>query len=257
VRARVTWSDHKVRRARSGRAGLRALEWTFLLIGLLAIDCFVWINTSSVLYQAYEDWAFDQTLRGLTPSLTGFIRDEERWLWNGGREKVETAEAPKPAPESNAPPVTAPPGPREVIGRLEIPRLKLSVMVREGADEGTLSRAVGHIPGTVLPGSLGNVGLAGHRDTFFRTLRNIRADDTIELVTTEGTYRYIVKSTRIVTPRDVSVLQASGGETLTLVTCYPFYYVGSAPKRFIVHAALIREAPDVSPSLRRPQQPSS
>ncbi len=137
-----------------------------------------------------------------------------------------------------------------MIGRLEIPRLNLSVMVREGADEGTLSRAVGHIPGTALPGNVGNVGLAGHRDTFFRALRNIRADDTIELETTAGTYRYAVKSTRIVTPRDVSVLQASGGETLTLVTCYPFYYVGSAPKRFIVRAT------QVGPSPRR-QQPSS
>ena len=101
-----------------------------------------------------------------------------------------------------------------MIGRLEIPRLNLAVMVREGADEGTLSRAVGHIPGTALPGNVGNVGLAGHRDTFFRALRNIRADDTIELETTAGTYRYVVKSTRIVTPRDVSVLEASGGETL-------------------------------------------
>jgi sortase A len=129
-------------------------------------------------------------------------------------------------------------------------------MVREGADERTLSRAVGHIPGTALPGNVGNVGLAGHRDTFFRALRNIRADDTIELETTAGTYRYIVKSTRIVTPRDVSVLEASGGETLTLVTCYPFYYVGSAPKRFIVHAALVHEAPEVA-SPKRQRQPNS
>jgi sortase A len=160
-------------------------------------------------------------------------------LWGGGREKAETAQAPQPAPSTNAPPAFAPPAPRSVIGRLEIPRLNLAVMVREGADEGTLSRAVGHIPGTALPGNVGNVGLAGHRDTFFRALRNIRADDTIELETTAGTYRYVVKSTRIVTPRDVSVLEASGGETLTLVTCYPFYYVGSAPKRFIVHAAQV------------------
>ena len=132
---------------------------------------------------------------------------------------------------------------RSVIGRLEIPRLNLSVMVREGADEGTLSRAVGHIPGTALPGKMGNVGLAGHRDTFFRALRNIREDDAIEFETTHGAYRYVVKSTKIVTPRDVSVLAASGGENLTLVTCYPFYYVGSAPKRFIVRAAQVATIP--------------
>jgi sortase A len=256
MRARLRWNDDRARRPRDGRIGLRALEWTFLLIGLLAVDCFVWVNTSSVLYQAYEDWAFDQTLRGLTPAVGGFVRDETRWLLGRGREKAETAEAPKPAP-SNAPPAVAPPGPQSVIGRLEIPRLNLAVMVREGADESTLSRAVGHIPGTALPGNVGNVGLAGHRDTFFRALRNIRADDTIELETTAGTYRYVVKSTRIVTPRDVSVLQASGGETLTLVTCYPFYYVGSAPKRFIVHAALMHEAPEAAPNGQRHRQASS
>jgi sortase A len=236
--------------------GLRALEWTFLLVGLLAVDCFVWVNTSSVLYQAYEDWSFDQTLRGLTPSVTGFVRDEAHWL-SGGRVNSESAEAPKSAPPTSQPQVAAPPGPQSVIGRLEIPRLNLAVMVREGADESTLSRAVGHIPGTALPGNVGNVGLAGHRDTFFRALRNIQADDTIEMQTTAGTYRYVVKSTRIVTPRDVSVLQASGGETLTLVTCYPFYYVGSAPKRFIVHAALLADAPKVTLSPRRQRPPSS
>jgi sortase A len=222
---------------RADKRGLQALEWIFLLVGLLALDCYVWINTSSVLYQSYEDWAFDQTLRGLTPSVSGFVHDEAARLWSPASPKAEAppavAELPKEAPreEANV-------APRAVIGRLEIPRLELSVMVREGADEGTLRRAVGHIPGTALPGKVGNVGLAGHRDTFFRALRGIHEDDAIEIETTGGTYRYIVKSTKIVTPRDVSVLAASGGQTLTLVTCYPFYYVGSAPKRFIVHAAL-------------------
>jgi sortase A len=228
---------------------LRALEWIFLLAGLLAIDCFVWINTSSVLYQAYEDWAFDQTLRGLTPGVGAFIRDETHWLFSGKHE--QTAQAPKPASTMSDGPVSispsGPPAKRAVIGRLAIPRLNLAVMVREGADESTLSRAVGHIPGTAFPGNVGNVGLAGHRDTFFRPLRNIRANDTIELETTAGTYRYLVSSTSIVTPRDVSVLQASGGETLTLVTCYPFYYVGSAPKRFIVHAIQVGSSPQRQP----------
>jgi sortase A len=141
---------------------------------------------------------------------------------------------------------------RSVIGRLQIPRLKLSVMVREGADERTLSRAVGHIPGTALPGRLGNVGLAGHRDTFFRALRNIREDDAIEFETTQGMYRYVVKSTTIVGPRDVSVLAASGGENLTLVTCYPFYYVGSAPKRFIVRAAQVSAIAAIPKHQRQP-----
>jgi sortase A len=221
------------------------LEWMFLIVGLLAIDCFVWVNTSSVLYQAYEDWSFDQTLRGLTPGVGAFVSDEAHWLFGVEHAKPSIAEAPKPAPQGT--PSPAPPPRESVIGRLEIPRLQLAVMVREGADEGTLSRAVGHIPGTALPGNIGNVGLAGHRDTFFRALRNIHSDDIIELQTTAGTYRYMVKSTRIVTPRDVSVLNASGGETLTLVTCYPFYYVGSAPKRFIVHATQIGANPQRQP----------
>ena len=257
MKARLTWNDDRARSQGGGRRGLRILEWVFLLIGLIAVDCFVWVNTSSVLYQAYQDWAFDQSLRGLTPDVGGFISDEAHWMVNGGREKAQIVEAPQPAPVPNEPPAVGPPAKRSVIGRLEIPRLNLAVMVREGADEGTLSRAVGHIPGTALPGNAGNVGLAGHRDTFFRALRNIRADDTIELQTTAGTYRYLVKSTRIVTPRDVSVLQASGGETLTLVTCYPFYYVGSAPKRFIVHAALLEGSPEAATSPRRPPLPGS
>ena len=90
---------------------------------------------------------------------------------------------------------------------------------------------------------LGNVALAGHRDTFFRELRNIQRDDTIDFETERGTFRYAVESTRIVGPKDVSVLNASGGHTLTLVTCYPFYYVGSAPKRFIVRAVEVGTAP--------------
>src|SRR5580700_11035077 len=147
MRARLTWHEGPARNARSGRVGLRALEWTFLLVGLLAVDCFVWVNTSSVLYQAYEDWAFDQTLRGLTPSVSGFISDEARWLGSRGGEKAPLAESPqapgaglnegpREGPASEEPNVTVP-ALRAVIGRLEIPRLKLSVMVREGADERT------------------------------------------------------------------------------------------------------------------------
>jgi sortase A len=125
---------------------------------------------------------------------------------------------------------------RELVGRMEIPRLGLSVIVMEGTGATTLRRAVGHIPGTALPGQAGNVGISGHRDTFFRPLRNIRRDDIITLTTPLGEYRYRVVSTRIVGPRDVAVLDPTGNESLTLVTCYPFYFVGSAPNRFIVRA---------------------
>ncbi len=132
---------------------------------------------------------------------------------------------------------TAPPAVANgLIGRIEIPRLGLSAMVIEGISGRTLRRAVGHIPGTALPGRPGNVGISGHRDTFFRPLRNIRENDIITLTTLFGEYRYRVVSTEVVDPYDVAVLNATGNEVLTLVTCYPFYFVGTAPDRFIVRA---------------------
>ena len=126
-----------------------------------------------------------------------------------------------------------------LIGRIEIPRLGVSVMVVEGDDETTLRRAVGHISGTTLPGQPGNIGLAGHRDTFFRPLRNIKPNDVITLTTPAGQYRYRVVSTKIVRPNAFWVLDPGGNELLTLVTCYPFYFVGSAPNRFVVRAERI------------------
>ena len=123
-----------------------------------------------------------------------------------------------------------------MIGRLEIPHLRLSVMVMEGDGPRTLRRAAGHVPGTPLPGEPGNVGITGHRDTFFRPLRNIQRNDIITLTTLQGEYHYRVVSMRVVPPNNVAVLDSTGGEILTLVTCYPFYYVGPAPNRFIVRA---------------------
>ena len=126
-----------------------------------------------------------------------------------------------------------------LIGRLEIPRLGLSAIVMEGTSTSTLRRALGHIAGTALPGQTGNVGVSGHRDTFFRPLRNIEPNDVITLSTTRGEYRYRVLSTRIVDPSDTAVLDPNEKETLTLVTCFPFYFVGPAPKRYIVRAERI------------------
>jgi sortase A len=127
-----------------------------------------------------------------------------------------------------------------LIGRIEIARLGVSVMVIEGDDGKTLRRAAGHVPGTALPGQVGNVGITAHRDTFFRPLRNIQMDDVITLTTLQGEYRYRVVSTKVVNPRDVEVLDSTGGEILTLVTCHPFYFVGAAPDRFIVRAERVK-----------------
>jgi sortase A len=140
----------------------------------------------------------------------------------------------------------APPSPgsgamSSLVGRLEIPRVGLSVVVAEGADDATLRRAAGHIPGTALPGRSGNVGIAGHRDTLFRSLRGIEVNDMILLTTLQGEYHYRVVSTKVVDPSDVAVLNPDGGEILTLVTCYPFYFVGPAPDRFIVRAERVTQ----------------
>ena len=128
-----------------------------------------------------------------------------------------------------------------LIGRLDIPRLGLSVIVIEGVRAATLRRAVGHIPGTAFPGQQGNVGISGHRDTFFRPLRNIRHDDMVTLTTLLGEFRYRVVSTSIVRPDNIAVLAPTENQILTLVTCYPFYFVGPAPTRFIVRAERIAD----------------
>jgi sortase A len=128
-----------------------------------------------------------------------------------------------------------------VIGTLSIPRIGLMTVVLEGVTDKDLKIAPGHVPGTAIPGDPGNVGIAGHRDTFFRPLRLIRIGDSIVITTVRGEERYRVESTEIVDPTDVQVLNPTPNASLTLVTCYPFYYVGSAPKRFIVHAEQLVE----------------
>ena len=152
------------------------------------------------------------------------------------RDRLAASASARPT-ESSASPAEAPAAePDGLIGRIEIPRLLLSVVVVEGIDKITLRRAVGHIPGTALPGQSGNVGLAGHRDTFFRPLKDLRIKDEVQFSTLKGNFRYEVEWLKVVEPGDVGVLASSGENVLTMVTCYPFYYVGPAPQRFIVRA---------------------
>jgi sortase A len=122
------------------------------------------------------------------------------------------------------------------IANLVIPRIALATVVVEGDEDGDLKLAAGHIPGTALPGEPGNIGIAGHRDTFFRSLRLIHEHDEIVLTTPHEEDQYSVVSTEVVDPDDVGVLRPTSRDSLTLVTCYPFYYLGAAPKRFIVRA---------------------
>jgi len=148
-----------------------------------------------------------------------------------------------PAPQTLTPEDRTPPG--GLVGQLDIPRVHLSVVVMEGDDDATLNRAVGHLPDTPLPWDNGNSAFAGHRDTFLRPLKDVRTGDEIRLTSVHGTFVYRVRETRVVDPGDIAVLAPTSQPELTLVTCYPFYYVGNAPRRFIVSAERVESLPVV------------
>jgi len=124
----------------------------------------------------------------------------------------------------------------DVIGEVQVPRLEIDAVVVQGDSPANLRRAVGHLSKSALPGEWGNVVLAGHRDTFFRPLHHIRLGDEIRFKTREGSFEYLVESIEVVAPTDIRVLESSNGHDLTLLTCFPFHYVGPAPNRFIVRA---------------------
>jgi sortase A len=166
------------------------------------------------LYQARETRQFQQQMKDFKPAITSKGRVQD---------------------------VSVHSSTEKTLGEIELTRIGVAAMILEGTDARTLRRAVGHIPGTAFPGQSGNVAIAGHRDTFFRALRNVRLDDEITLTTLDGSYRYRVDSIKVVGPEDTKVLDYSSEDILTLVTCYPFYFVGPAPRRFIVRAQRISQ----------------
>jgi sortase A len=131
----------------------------------------------------------------------------------------------------------------DVIGEIQVPRLGLSAIVVQGDSPASLRRAVGHLSKSALPGEWGNVALAGHRDTFFRPLRDIQVGDEIRFKTPSQSFEYRVESVEVVAPGDTQVLAPSTGHDLTFITCFPFHYVGPAPKRFVVHAREVDRIP--------------
>jgi sortase A len=182
----------------------RALAWIqacLWIAGCLAIGYCAFIWGRARYDQAQANWALSHVLPG-DPGT----------------------DAPKAAAEGS------------LFGRIDIPRLDISVIVFEGTSDDTLARGVGHLRGTATPGERGNLVLAGHRDTFFRELRNIRQGDQITVKGTDADYQYSVDSTAIVQPTQTEVIRPTDDAILTLITCYPFYYIGSAPQRFIVRA---------------------
>jgi sortase A len=188
----------------------QTLRWTQLLLFTVALSLLAYCG-----FILIDAWNFQRTER----------RQLERVL-------PALQEAGYATPPKNPPPAVK----GDLIGLIKVPRLGLSVIVVEGTSARILRRAAGHIPGTALPGQPGNVGISGHRDTFFQPLEKIRPDDIITLTTLFGEYRYRVVSTKVVNPYDVTVLKSGRKEILTLVTCFPFYFVGPAPDRFIVRA---------------------
>jgi sortase A len=184
------------------------IERLLIALAIVALGHYSYVRAEAFLYQHIENRELDRILQA-----------------GNVHESTGTANAARPAAGS-------------LVGRIEVPRLEVSAVVFTGSDASTLQRAVGHIPGTPLPGAPGNAGLAGHRDTFFRRLRHIEPGDEVLVTTIDGVYRYRVDETRIVEPTDVWVLDPTSGRTLTLITCYPFTFIGSAPQRFIVRASL-------------------
>jgi len=191
-------SSHPTKAVASTRTRiLRGASYFFLAIGLLALGYAGFVFVDAHFYQALEMKKF------APPGLL----HEPHMLLDG-----------------------------EVIGKIEVPRLGLNVMVVQGGSPANLRRAVAHLSKSALPGEWGNVALAGHRDTFFRPLRDIRLGDAIQFTTSVRSFQYVVESIEVVARTDVRVLQPSTGHDLTLLTCYPFYYVGPAPQRFVVRA---------------------
>jgi sortase A len=164
----------------------------------------------------------------------GYVTMEGRRLQGEQRARFERDAA------AQAPFVAAP---GSLVGMLDVPRLRMSLPVIEGDDDRTLKASVGHLPDTPMPWQSGNSAMAGHRDGLFRPLKGVAVGDEITFRTTTDAIRYRVSATSIVEPDDVSVLAPRGRDTLTLITCYPFSFVGAAPQRFIVHAERVSPAP--------------
>lgn len=186
---------------------LRWSQKAFLIIGVLALSYVSYALLDAWLYQADQTRQFEQALKG-----ANLVRAEGIGV----------------AGHKGSP-----------LGRIEIGQIGLAAMILEGTSEDTLQRAVGHIEGTPLPGQNGNVAIAGHRDTFFRELRNIHLGDEITMTTLSGSKHYRVYATKVVEPEQIEVLNDEGDNMLTLVTCYPFNFIGFAPQRFIVQARKI------------------
>ena len=204
------------------------LERVLLVIGLVMIGCYAGARIYALIVSRGEVESFknqEVMAQELKSATEAGDKSPDFALWSTKR--IEGYE------ESLGVQVPAP------TAVLRVPKIHLEVPVLEGTDDLDLNRGVGHIGGTALPGQAGNIGIAGHRDGFFRGLKDVEVGDTIEILTRSQTNTYVIDQITIVDPSDVSVLAPRLHPSVTLVTCYPFYFVGSAPKRYIVQASLV------------------
>ena len=206
---------------------LKDLERGLMLagVGLLAFAAITYVGG-----RAYSNWAVARFHAGLIAQHgdgQGGAKGEgtvDFGLWSSKRIKAYEATLGKKFDEP--------------LALLKVGKIHLEVPIFEGTDDPALNRGVGRIAGTARIGESGNVGIAGHRDGFFRGLKDVHVGDSIQIETMTGTQTYVIDSITLVGPNDVDVLKKGSGPALTLVTCFPFYFVGSAPQRYIVHASL-------------------
>jgi sortase A len=197
---------------------LRFAQRLFLWLGVAVLVYAGGTAAYAGIYQRYQSWKFE---RARVSAIVQTLEQEAAVPKVGKSAIVEQA---------------AVLGEGDVVGKLEVPRIGIAVVVLQGIGNHTLNVGAGHVPGTPLPGADGNVAIAAHRDTFFRKLEGIVVGDSIQFATVRRTYDYVVDSTEIVDPQDTRVMESRARPELTLITCYPFYFVGAAPKRFVVHA---------------------
>ena len=185
---------------------LRFAQRLFLWLGVAALSYAGGTAAYAGIYQRYQLWKFQQEAAELKVIKSAIVE-----------KTVDLREG-------------------DPVGKLEVPRIGISVIVLQGMERGTLIAGAGHVPGTPLPGAEGNVVIAAHWDTFFRKLEGILPGDRVQVATLRRTCEYVVSSSEVVDPEDTQVMESRACRELTLITCYPFYFVGAAPKRFIVHA---------------------
>ena len=225
----MNWTTkQRISRIALTRSLLRRTPYLFLIVGVLALGYVAFTLLDAWLFQADAARTFEQAQKERqaqkNPRASSASPGLSMLPVRLSQQSRARAEVGKAVHTSRA------------WGRIEITSIGLSSMILEGVDREALERGVGHIPGTAFPGQPGNVAIAGHRDTFFRVLRNIRKGDEITLETLDESYRYRVDFTQIVSPGSTEVLNDSDEQILTLLTCYPFSFIGPAPQRYVVRA---------------------